>query len=86
MHTETTKEYDKHWCPHVILYQCVPERVHFTTISEDCVEERTTDGENEGDCDQGTERIDVVLINRLSEPTFKEIIDQSINPSTSHSI
>ena len=86
MHTQTSKEDDKHRSPHIILHESVTETIHFATISKDGIEKRAKNGEHKGNCNQDTERVHVVLIDRLGKPAFHEIIDQNANPCTCHSV
>lgn len=62
------------------------ETVHFTAVTENGVEKRSENREDEGNCDQDTEGVHVILIDCLCEPAHDKIIYKDTDPGTSHGI
>jgi hypothetical protein len=76
------KKKDEHRCPHVILRQCISERIHLATIPMNSFEERKKHDENHKSCDQHIPEIHIILINGIGEPPCYEIMHKRIDSYT----
>lgn len=83
MHTDATEENDQHGHPYVIFHQGVAKGVHFTTNRRIALNRGPEIAKTKATyVDQDTERIHVILINCLREPTFDKVIYENADPST----